>query len=246
MAKPRVLLKVSGEALKNDESRYPPYSKDAIRSLVDEVSGVLDMCALELVIGGGNIFRYSREGIELGIERTIADKMGMVSTLLNGLALLDAFENQKHISARLVSSLSIEEIAESYRSRKVIRHLEKHAAGEGTRLVLLACGMGEPYFSTDTAMVHRAGETDADLILKGTKERGVFTRDPRIHSDAQFIKEISCTEFIAQRLEKILDIDAVVMARNLKRPIRVFDIFTKGNLRRIIHGEDIGTLITPD
>ena len=233
MSYKRVLLKLSGEALLGEKSygvdpkRILAYSKE-IKEIVD--SGI----ELAIVIGGGNIFR-GVSGASNGIDRVQADYMGMLATVINGLALQSSLENLK-IQTRLQTAFNIEAVAEPYIKRKAVRHLEKK------RVVIFSAGTGNPFFTTDSAAVLRAIEINADVILKGTRVDGIFDIDPEKSKDAVKFKEISYDDVITKKL-KVMDSTAFTLSKENKLPIIVFNMNKAGNLKKIIKGEKVGTIV---
>ena len=233
MSYKRVLLKLSGEALLGEKShgvdpkRILAYSKE-IKEIVD--SGI----ELAIVIGGGNIFR-GVSGANNGIDRVQADYMGMLATVINGLALQSSLENLK-IQTRLQTAFNIEAVAEPYIKRKAVRHLEKK------RVVIFSAGTGNPFFTTDSAAVLRAIEINADVILKGTRVDGIFDIDPEKSKDAVKFKQISYDDVIAKKL-KVMDSTAFTLSKENKLPIIVFNMNKAGNLKKIIKGEKVGTIV---
>jgi len=190
-----------------------------------------------VVIGGGNIFRG--EGLaRSGMDRVTGDHMGMLATVINSLALQDGLE-RIGMPARVMSALAIHDVCEDYIRRRAVRHLEKG------RVVILAAGMGNPFFTTDTAATLRAIEINADVLLKATKVDGVYTADPKTHPEATRYSELSFDQVIADRLG-VMDTTAIVMCRDNNLPIRVFDLHERGALLDLVQGADIGTLIVED
>ena len=229
----RVLLKVSGEALMGEKG----YGIDpaVIDSIAEEIKGVNDAgVAIAIVIGGGNIFR-GLGSTASGMERASADYMGMLATVLNALALQDALE-KKGVVTRVQSAIEMRALAEPYIRRRAIRHLEKK------RVVIFAAGTGNPYFSTDTAASLRAMEIGADVILKGTKVDGVYDSDPVINKDAKKFTTLSYLDVLKMGL-KVMDATAVSLCREQNLPVRVFSINKPGSLKRIVLGENEGTLV---
>jgi uridylate kinase len=230
----RILLKLSGEALlgKNsygiDNDRLVEYAEE-IKQIHKE--GV----EIAIVIGGGNIFR-GLTGSKDGIDRVQADYMGMLATVINGLALQNALESIE-IPTRLQSAIKMESIAEPFIKRKATRHLEKG------RVVIFASGTGNPYFTTDSAAVLRAIEINAEVILKGTRVDGIYNEDPEVNKEAIKFDNISFEETIKKGL-KIMDTTAFTLSKENELPIIVFDMNTKGNLTRVIMGEKIGTKVS--
>ena len=233
MSYKRVFLKLSCEALLGEKSygvdpkRILAYSKE-IKEIVD--SGI----ELAIVIGGGNIFR-GVSGESNGIDRVQADYMGMLATVINGLALQSSLEDLK-IQTRLQTAFNIEAVAEPYIKRKAVRHLEKK------RVVIFSAGTGNPFFTTDSAAVLRAIEINADVILKGTRVDGIFDIDTEKSKDAVKFKQISYDDVIAKKL-KVMDSTAFTLSKENKLPIIVFNINKAGNLKKIIKGEKVGTRV---
>ncbi len=229
----RILLKLSGEALMGSL----PYgiSEETIKEIAEQIKEVrelgVDVCA---VIGGGNIFRGVK-GAAMGMDRASADYMGMLATVINGLALQDALE-KKGVQTRVVSAIEMREIAEPYIRRRALRHLEKG------RVVIFVAGTGNPYFTTDTAASLRAMEMGADVILKATKVDGVYDKDPMVYSDAKRIKTITYIEVLDRNL-RVMDSTAISMCMENHMPIIVFSIKEYGALKRIVLGENLGTLV---
>ena len=230
----RILLKLSGEALLGKNS----YGIDNDR-LVDYASEIKQIhkqgVEIAIVIGGGNIFR-GLSGSKDGIDRVQADYMGMLATVINGLAIQNALENLD-IPTRLQSAIKMESIAEPFIKRKATRHLEKG------RVVIFASGTGNPYFTTDSAAVLRAIEINADVILKGTRVDGIYNEDPEKNKKAIKFDDISFEETIRKGL-KIMDTTAFTLSKENELPIVVFDMNTKGNLTKVIIGEKIGTKVS--
>ena len=230
----RILLKLSGEALLGKNS----YGIDNDRLVVyaEEIKEIHKQgVEIAIVIGGGNIFR-GLSGSKDGIDRVQADYMGMLATVINGLALQNALENID-IPTRLQSAIKMESIAEPFIKRKATRHLEKG------RVVIFASGTGNPYFTTDSAAVLRAIEINADVILKGTRVDGIYDEDPEKNKEAIKFDDISFEETIRKGL-KIMDTTAFTLSKENKLPIVVFDMNTKGNLTKVIMGEKIGTKVS--
>lgn len=229
----RILLKLSGEALMGekrygiDPKRLKVYAKE-IKEVVDQ--GI----ELAIVIGGGNIFR-GLSGASNGMDRVQGDHMGMLATCINGLALQSALED-KGIHTRLQTAIQIKEIAEPYIKRKAIRHLEKG------RVVIFGAGTGNPYFTTDTAAVLRAIEINANVILKGTRVDGIYNVDPEKDDNAIKFESITSEEVIKKGL-KVMDKTAFTLSEENKLPIIVFDMNTIGNLKKLVLGQSIGTIV---
>ncbi len=229
----RILLKLSGEALLgNEDYGIDPVIIGRIANEVLEVrkTGV----EVAIVIGGGNIFRGAGLA-ESGIDRVTGDHMGMLATLMNSLALQDALENAG-ADARVMSAISVHDVSEDYIRRRATRHLEKG------RVVIIAGGTGNPFFTTDTAAALRAIEVGADIVLKATKVDGVYSADPNIDKNAVLHDTLSYDEVIEGKL-KVMDANAIVLCRDQKMPIRVFNVFGSGNLIGIVRGEKVGTII---
>ncbi len=230
----RILLKLSGESLmgKNqygiDPDRILQYAKD-IKEVFD--AGV----EIALVIGGGNIFR-GMQASETGIERAQGDYMGMLATVINGMAMQSALENAGMFT-RLMSAIKMEEICESYIRRRAVRHLEKK------RIVIFGAGTGNPYFTTDTAASLRAIEIEADVIIKGTRVAGVYNTDPEKDSSAKMYRTISFSEVFSNGIE-VMDMTAFTLCKENNLPIIVFDVNQKGNLLKVVNGEQIGTIVS--
>ncbi len=229
----RILLKLSGEALMGDQNFG--ISPDVIKYVAEEVQSVFDLgVQVALVVGGGNIFRGIAAST-YGMDRVSADKMGMLATVINSLALQDALE-EKGVLTRVQTAISMHEVAEPFILRKAVRHLEKG------RLVIFAAGTGNPYFTTDTAAVLRAQEIRAEILLKATKVDGLYDADPVIKADAKFIKKISYMEIIEKQLH-VMDMTAISLAMDNQLPLVVFNLANKGNIKKVVCGETIGTQI---
>jgi uridylate kinase len=229
----RVLLKLSGEALLGTHE----YGIDpaTVRDIAREVAGAAsDGIETAIVVGGGNIFRGLAASAD-GMDRATGDYMGMLATVMNGLALQDALE-QLGQPTRVMSAIAMNEICEPYIRRRAVRHLEKG------RVVVMVAGTGNPYFTTDTAATLRAVEVHAQVILKATRVDGVYDADPEKHPDAQRYTRIGYTELLSNRLQA-LDATAVSLAMDNEMPIVVFDMTVPGNIARAVRGERIGTLI---
>ena len=229
----RALLKLSGEALIGDQG----YGIDAkmLQYLADEIRDVQQLgVELALVIGGGNIFRGS-EAEARGIDRVTADNMGMLATVINGLSLQSALE-QAGVVTRVQTAFEMRAVAEPYIRRRALRHLEKG------RVVLFAGGTGNPYFTTDTTAALRAAEIGADVVLKATKVDGIYDEDPMTHQEAVKLPRLTYLETLQRRL-KVMDATAVSLCMDNQLPIVVFDINQPGDLRSIMQGKPIGTLV---
>jgi uridylate kinase len=229
----RILLKLSGEALMGDGAYG--ISRATIDAIVAEIGEVARLgVEVGVVIGGGNIFRGLAPGAA-GMDRATADYMGMLATVMNALALQDAMR-QAGVASRVQSALNVEQVVEPYIRGKAIRYLE-----EG-KVVIFAAGTGNPFFTTDTAAALRASEVGAEIVLKATKVDGVYTSDPVKDPDAKRYGRVSFDEAIRRNL-KVMDATALTLCRDQRLPVNVFSIFKKGALRRIVAGEDEGTLV---
>lgn len=231
----RVLIKMSGEALCAQEGGFG-LDPQAIGLLADEIVEVRNEAKLELalVVGGGNIFR-GLKGATQGMDRTTADQMGMLATIMNALALQDALEH-RGAPTRVQTAIEMPRIAEPYIRRRAIRHLEKG------RIVIFAAGTGNPYFSTDTAAALRAMEIGAEALYKATKVDGVYDKDPKKCDDACLINGLTYDEFLHRGIG-VMDATAVTLCRDNKLPIRVFRLSERGNIARVLRGESLGTII---
>jgi len=229
----RVLLKLSGEALMGTRQYGidPEVARDIASQIREATQGGVQVC---VVVGGGNIFRGLAAAAR-GMDRATGDYMGMLATVMNGLALQDALE-QMDCPTRVMSAIAINEVCEPYIRRRAVRHLEKG------RVVIMVAGTGNPYFTTDTAATLRAVEVGAEIILKATRVDGVYDADPETHPGATRFSRIGYTELLSKRLEA-LDATAVSLAMDNDMPIVVFDMTQAGNIVRAVHGEPIGTLI---
>lgn len=229
----RVLLKLSGESLMGDKQ----YGIDPkmLQHYAAEIKKVVDKgVEVAVVIGGGNIFRGISAG-DGGIDRVQGDYMGMLATVMNGMALQSALENIG-LQTRLVSAIEMKEIGEPYIRRRAVRHLEKG------RVVIFGAGTGNPYFTTDTAASLRAIEIEADVVLKGTRVDGIYTSDPEKDKNAKKYETLTFDEVYSKGLN-VMDMTAFTLCNENKLPIIVFDINTKGNLLKLLEGEKIGTLV---
>jgi len=229
----RILLKLSGEALMGD--RQYGIDPERIAAYADEIKTVVDKgIEVAIVIGGGNIFR-GLAGASNGMDRVQGDHMGMLATVINGLALQGALED-KNIQTRLQSAIQINEVAEPFIRRRAMRHLEKG------RVVIFGGGTGNPYFTTDSAAVLRAIEIEADVIIKGTRVDGIYSSDPEKDKSATKFDNISFNEVLSKGL-KVMDTTAFTLSQENELPIIVFDMNKKGNLLKIVSGEAIGTVV---
>lgn len=229
----RVLLKLSGEALMGDKE----YGIDetTIRSFAEEIRDVHDLgIEIAIVIGAGNIFR-GVPAASSGMDRVTADYMGMLATVINGLALQDALE-QLGVYTRVLSAISMQEVAEPYIRRRAVRHLEKG------RVIIFVAGTGNPYFTTDTAASLRAMEIQADIIIKATKVDGVYDRDPLKYEDAVKFDELTYLHVLQKGL-KVMDATAISLCMDNHLPILVFSLTKKGNIKKAVCGESIGTFV---
>ena len=229
----RVLLKLSGEALIGDQGFG--IDPQVVSRIASEIKDIHDFgVQVAVVIGGGNIFRGIKASAE-GFDRVTADHMGMLATVINALAIQDALEKMD-VYTRVQSAIEMRQVAEMYIRRRAVRHLEKR------RVVIFAAGTGNPYFSTDTTAALRAMEIKADVILKATKVDGIYDADPVKVANAKLYKEITYMEVLTQGLG-VMDTTAISLCMDNKVPIIVFNIKMKGNIRRVIEGEKIGSLV---
>jgi uridylate kinase len=230
----RILLKVTGEVFAGPQN----FGIDGktIKAFAQELKEVKEMgCDLAMVVGGGNIFRGAVAS-EIGMDRASADTMGMLATVINSLALQDALEHLG-VSTRVLSAIEMRQVAEPYIRRRATRHLEKG------RVVIFAGGTGNPYFTTDTTASLRAMEVGAEVILKATKVEGVFDADPFKHSGATKFEELTYIEVLNREL-KVMDSTAISLCMDNNLPIIVFNLMEKGNIKRVVSGEAIGTLVS--
>jgi uridylate kinase len=230
----RILLKLGGEALAGPQGfGIDPQRAEAVAGKVQQVLGMGVQVAM--VIGAGNLWR-GREGIERGMERATADYMGMLGTVINSLAMMDALERMGTVT-RVMSAMEMRAVAEPYIRRRAIRHLEKG------RVVILGGGTGNPYFSTDTAAALRAMEIDAQVVIKATKVDGVYDTDPEKHPDAKRFDRLSYIDALNRRLQ-VMDSTAISLCMDNELPIVVLDMWQEDHLRRAVLGEAVGTLIS--
>ncbi len=230
----RVLLKLSGESLMGDKNFG--LDSDVLSQYAEDIKLITELgVQVAIVIGGGNIYRGMNEA-ETGIERAQGDYMGMLATVINGMALQSALE-RAGVYTRLQSAIKMEQIAEPYIRRRAIRHLEKG------RVVIFGAGTGNPYFTTDTAGSLRAIEIKADVILKGTRVDGIYTADPEKNPSAEKFETITFNDCITKNL-KVMDMTAFTLCMENELPIIVFDMDTTGTLLRVVTGEKVGTLVT--
>lgn len=229
----RILLKLSGEALAGDKG----YGIDpaTLNEIAQECKAVTELgVQLSLVIGGGNIFR-GVAGASAGMDRSSADYMGMLATAMNCLAVQDALEKMG-VQTRVQSAIAMQQVAEPYIRRKAVRHLEKG------RIVIFACGTGNPYFSTDTAAALRANEIGAEVVLKATKVDGIYDSDPKKNPNAVRFETLTHHDALSRRLS-VMDAAALSLCMDNKLPIIVFDLTKPGNILRVVQGETVGTLV---
>ena len=229
----RILLKLSGEALQGDQGYG--IDPETCSRIASEISDVAKLgLQISIVVGGGNIFRGLKAS-QAGFDRTTADYMGMLATILNGMALQEALENAG-VKTRVQTAIEIKELAEPYIRRKAMSHLEKGI------VVIFVGGTGNPYFTTDTTAALRASEINADVIFKATKVDGVFSDDPVSNPDAEKLDELTYIEVIQRKL-KVMDMTAITLSMDNNIPIIVFNLNTPGNIKKIVLGEKIGTII---
>jgi len=229
----RILIKLSGEALMGDQSFG--ISPDTLKYVAEEVKSVHDMgVQVAIVVGGGNIFRGIAAS-SYGMDRSSADHMGMLATVINSIALQDALETHG-MHTRVQTAISMHEVAEPYILRRAIRHLEKG------RVVIFGAGTGNPYFTTDTAAVLRAMEIHAEILLKATKVDGIYDSDPEKNKDAKLLKRVTYREALERQL-RIMDLTAISLAMDNQLPLSVFSLKGKGNIEAVVLGKDVGTRI---
>ncbi len=237
MSKPaysRILLKLSGEVLSGNQE----YGIDPIKAsnLANEIKDVHQMgIGIALVIGAGNIFRGIKAASK-GMDRVTGDYLGMLATIMNAISIQDALE-KLDVETRTLSAITVTQISEPYIRRRALRHLEKN------RVVIVAGGTGNPYFTTDTAAALRATELKAEILLKATKVNGVFDKDPELNQDAKHYEQITYSDVISKNL-RIMDMTAITLCKENDLPIRVFDVNQKGNLKDILLGKKLGTIIS--
>ena len=232
----RILLKISGEALMGDQ-KYG-ISPEVVSRLADEVRDVHRLgTEVAVVVGGGNIIRGVSAAAQ-GIDRVAADHMGLLATVINGLALQDSLE-KRSVTTRLMSAVEMRQIAEPFIRRRAIRHLEKG------RVVLFVGGTGNPFFTTDSAAGLRANEIRADVLLKATKVDGVYDADPALVPDAKFLKTLTYRQALQGGLQ-VMDAAAIALCMENGIPIKVFNVKVRGNIERVVRGEDIGSLVSAE
>ena len=229
----RILLKLSGEVLAGEQG-FGIDPKKATE-LANEIKSIYEMgVSIGLIIGAGNIFRGLQAATK-GMDRVTGDYLGMLATIMNAISLQDALE-KVGVETRTLSAITVSKIAEPYIRRRALRHMEKR------RLVIIAGGTGNPYFTTDTAAALRATELHAEVLIKGTKVDGVYDKDPVVNSDAKRYKNISFNEVLSKNL-RVMDLTAITLCKENALPIRVFNIKNNGDLKRLLNGEDIGTTV---
>jgi len=229
----RILLKLSGEVLAGDQD----FGIDPIKAtqLANEIKSIHEMGVdIILIIGGGNIFR-GLQAASKGMDRVTGDYLGMLATIMNAISLQDALE-KTGVETRTLSAITVSQISEPYIRRRALRHLDKG------RIVIVAGGTGNPYFTTDTAAALRATELKAQVLIKGTKVDGVFDKDPVVYSDAVRYNNVSFTEILEKNL-RVMDLTAITLCKENALPICVFNINNKGDLKRVVEGKNIGTTI---
>ena len=230
----RVLIKISGEALMGP--RDFGIDNPTVEAVCHQILEVKKLqCEIAIVVGGGNIFR-GLSASESGMDRVTADNMGMLATVINALAMMDTLEKMG-IYTRVMSAIPLEAFAEVYIRRRAVRHMEKG------RVCIFAAGTGNPYFSTDTAASLRAMEVNADLMIKATNVDGVYSADPKQDEAAEFFPRLSYMDILTREL-RVIDATAVSLLKENNIPLRIIDLHQPGNLRRVVLGEDVGTLIT--
>ena len=239
MAEPkykRILLKLSGEALMG--GRRTGIDAETLANIADELVEVQKMgVQMAIVIGGGNIFRGVTAATE-GIDRVAGDHMGMLATVINAIALQDALE-RRNAHTRVTTAITMSEVAEPFIRRRAIRHLEKG------RIVICAAGTGNPFFTTDSAAALRASELKCDIIFKATKVDGIYTADPNKDPNAKRLPHVTYQRVLADRLQ-VMDASAIDLARNSNIPIYIFSLTEKGNIKRALEGQDVGSIVTDD
>ena len=229
----RILLKLSGEVIAGKQGFGIDYQKAAELAL--EIKSLQEMnIDIGLIIGAGNIFR-GMQAASKGMERVSGDYLGMLATIMNAITMQDALE-KINVETRTLSAITVSQISEPYIRRRALRHLDKK------RVVIVAGGTGNPYFTTDTAAALRATELKAEVLIKGTKVDGVYDKDPVLNSDAKKFKKLNYSDVISKDL-RIMDLTAITLCKENNLPVQVFDINKYGNLRKLVLGKDIGTII---
>jgi uridylate kinase len=232
----RILLKLSGEALMG--GRRSGIDAETLAGIADEIADVEKMkVQIAIVIGGGNIFRGVTAATE-GIDRVAGDHMGMLATVINAIALQDALE-RRNVQTRVTTAITMSEVAEPFIRRRAIRHLEKG------RVVICAAGTGNPFFTTDSAAALRASELKCDIIFKATKVDGIYTADPAKDPTATRLPHVTYQRVLAERLQ-VMDASAIDLARNSNIPIYIFSLREKGNIKRALLGEEVGSIVTDE
>ena len=230
----RILLKLSGESLMGDQEYG--ISPDALRAFAEGVKDAVDLgIQVGVVFGGGNIFR-GVQAASKGIDKVSGDHMGMLATVMNCIAFQNALESLG-VPTRLQSAIRMDQVAEGFIRRRAVRHLEKG------RVVLFGAGTGNPYFTTDTAAVLRAVEIEAEVVIKGTRVDGVYDKDPEKHADAVRFDRLTYREVLDKDL-RVMDMTAITMAQENRKPIYVFDMNVRGNLKRLLLGEPVATIVS--
>ncbi|HVS63285.1 MAG TPA: UMP kinase [Thermoanaerobaculia bacterium] len=229
-----IVLKLSGEALMGRQSFG--IDEQVVRQIAQQIREIYDLgVQIAIVIGGGNIIR-GVSASAMGIDRVTGDHMGMLATVINGLALQDALE-KAGVTTRLQTAIEIREVAEPFIRRRAIRHLEKG------RAVIFAAGTGNPFFTTDSAAALRANEIHADILLKATQVEGVYSADPKQDPDARLLRRVTYQQVLERNL-RVMDAAAISLCRDNGIPIAVFDLMTPGNIGRVVRGEEVGSLVT--
>jgi uridylate kinase len=232
----RILLKLSGEALMG--GRRSGIDADVLATIADEIVEVAQMgVQVAIVIGGGNIFRGMTAATH-GIDRVAGDQMGMLATVMNGIALQDALE-RRNMPTRVTTAIAMSQVAEPFIRRRAIRHLEKG------RVVICAAGTGNPFFTTDSAAALRAAELKCDIIFKATKVDGIYTADPEKDPNAERLPHVTYQRVLSDRLQ-VMDAAAIDLARNSSIPIYIFSLREKGNIKRALLGEDVGSIVSDE
>jgi uridylate kinase len=232
----RILLKLSGEALMG--GRRSGIDAETLAGIADEIAEVVKMdVQIAIVIGGGNIFRGVTAATE-GIDRVAGDHMGMLATVINAIALQDALE-RRNVQTRVTTAITMSEVAEPFIRRRAIRHLEKR------RVVICAAGTGNPFFTTDSAAALRASELKCDIIFKATKVDGIYTADPAKDPTATRLTHVTYQRVLAERLQ-VMDASAIDLARNSNIPIYIFSLREKGNIKRALLGEEVGSIVSDE
>ena len=229
----RILLKLSGEVIAGEKGFGIDYQKASELAL--EIKSLHEMnIDIGLIIGAGNIFR-GMQAASKGMERVSGDYLGMLATIMNAITMQDALE-KINVETRTLSAITVSQISEPYIRRRALRHLDKK------RVVIVAGGTGNPYFTTDTAAALRATELKAEVLIKGTKVDGVYDKDPILNSDAKKFKKLNYSDLISKNL-RVMDLTAITLCKENNLPVQVFDINKYGNLRKLVTGKDIGTII---